>query len=332
MEFMQIGFGSVHPVDYGPLYRIMLTGAIWSLHPRIKNGLGEEFLERYIHGIASVQECMDVRATHFPFSTRDNSKYIDIAIHKEIFEGHGTEHGGVFLDLSGVPNDKIRDFEEKWRVHFPSSMLSEPIEIASFAHAFNGGVRINEFAETTLQGLFAAGEVAAGPHGADRLGGGMHTACLVFGARAGRYAAERASSMTTPELDHAQVKRLCENVLEMVESRGDQEISDTKLKLQNAMWRSALTIRNERGLQGCIDLLRRIQDKEMQELHIDDHDIFNALSLRNLCEVGLMIATAALQRRESRGSHYREDYPEMSQKLGGIIVLEKEKPPSFTYL
>lgn len=114
----------------------------------------------------------------------------------------------MFLGLAEVPRDRIRHFEEKWQVRFPSSTLNEQIEVAPFAHAFNGGVRINEFAETRIQGLFVAGEVASGTHGADRLGSGMHAACMVFGARAGKYAAKRASSRTAPEFDQAQLDQL----------------------------------------------------------------------------------------------------------------------------
>jgi len=93
------------------------------------------------------------------------------------------------------------------------------------------------------------------------------------------------------------------------------------------MWSKALAIRNETCLRACIDHVKHVQNEEMLERDAREGDVFEPFSLRNLCEVGLLVATSALQRRESRGSHYREDYPEIDQSMGKPILLEASRAP-----
>ena len=134
---------------------------------------------------------------HFPFSSSDISRYVEIAIQKAINDGRGTDEGGVYLDFIGCDFDRIladksRSITRMWPMTYDwykergTDLYKDKVQVTCSAHAINGGLRIDSDAQSNLKGLFAAGEVAAGPHGADRLGGNMSVTCQVFGGRAGQ--------------------------------------------------------------------------------------------------------------------------------------------------
>lgn len=286
------------------------------LHPDVYNRQGERFLPRYLPEGVSPEECFETRATHVPFSSGDNGKYIDIAIYKEIVEGRGTQEGGVYFDFTAISEKESGKLKNSNEADSASSrqimdkILAEPQQVRPDVHAFNGGFRINEKAETTLPGLYAAGEAAAGPHGADRLGGNMLAASLVFGTRAGRFASERANNLNDVKIDSEQVGEAQRKISGILNNKGNTSVQEMEKMIRAIMWESCLVVRNQTCLENCITELKRIRQEELPRLSASRReDVFRTLSIPDMLDVGEMIAFAALQRRESRGSHFREDFP-----------------------
>jgi len=232
-----------------------------------------------------------------------------------------SQHGGVFLDLRDAgftgPSQSGSStlFRDMWKITdqwLRSRGLDyhhQPLEIACFAHAINGGLRIDERAQSTIQGLLAAGETAGGPHGADRLGGNMLVTCMVFGAIAGLNAADVAR---VSPVDHPP-RLMISDAESFVQSRlgnsGEHSIDSLITELQHCMWQNVLVVRSEKKLLDCLEVIQGIRDSMDAGLK-QDNSLFGRLELENMLLVSEVMVKAALARTESRGSHYREDYPE----------------------
>lgn len=326
MEFIQIGFGIVHPIKKG-----LFSERVLIYHPDIHNKNRQRFIEQYIPNDADYNKCLEVRSSHYPFSSRDESMYIDMAIYKEIKEGRGTEHGGVYVDFTDIPkeeivNDPLINEWYNWLLSNGVDICKQPIEIAPHTHAFNGGIKINEKGETALTGLYACGEVAGGPHGADRLGGNMIAATQVFGARAGKYAAERAKDIKEVIINEEQVKNEYETMLQIMNQKTGYKPGEVLMKIQKVMWDNVLVSRNEKGLKGCIRELQQIWEEELLNLFIENNGRLSEIfEIRNLLQLGQIVANAALIREESRGSHYRSDFSYRdNEHFSKSILIKKE--------
>ena len=317
LEFMQSGPGIVHPVTN------ILNGWVWLLHPRLYNAQGEEFLPRYLPSGMSAERCMDLRSGHYPFSTYDGSQWIDVSIQKEILSGRGTKDGGVYVDFTASSEDALptsqrgEDVRRMWATtkrwlleerHL--DVMKEPVQVAIFGHAINGGMRIGENCETTIRGLFAAGEAAGGPHGADRLGGNMVNNLMVFGRRMGLFAADRARANTIHWKSDELVANEEARLKAMLVRSGEWKPLDLRRRIQEAMWRGVLVVRSEEKLLACLRELGEIRSAWETDLQVGDaREMWRALEVENMLEVGEIMARSALLRTESRGSHYREDCP-----------------------
>jgi fumarate reductase (CoM/CoB) subunit A len=343
MEYMQAGFGLVWPVK--------MTFNSWNLvlRPRLSNSMGREFLHLYLPKGVSRDDCFDDRMQHYPFSTRDRSCFMDIAVKKEIESGRATEHGGIFLDFRKAEERDVRSDPlaagamKLWEIfrryllekgHDPAD---EPLQISCFGHAINGGLKIDERAQTTIEGLWAAGECAGGPHGADRLGGNMLLACQVFGARAGKFAAKDARQREICEFDHDTVEEVSKDLSLISSGRGPNRPTDLKQRLQRAMSCNILIIKSKERLRENLRELESIKN-DLDEGVLVEHplDLWAVFEVGNLLLTGEVITQAALQREESRGSFYREDFPQqaddtflkisVSRRAGGITRTEFLEP------
>ncbi len=317
MEFMQAGPGIVHPVHN------TLNAWLLALYPRLTNARGEEYLERYLPPDWSARQCLDARSRHYPFSVYDGSHYFDIAIQKELAAGRGTARHGVHLDLSRTRPEDIPDtprgrearrlycITREWiQKNHGLDIAEQPIEIACFGHAVNGGLRIEPTAETTLPGLFAGGETAGGPHGADRLGGNMNLTCQVFGKRAGRAAAQRARDRAVPSVSRGSVETEEARLAGVKARHGSLGPGQVKRRIQECMSRHLLVVRSDASLRACLGEIERLRG-EAQDINVDGPGtLAGTLEVESLLTVAEIMARSALWRTESRGSHYREDYPQ----------------------
>jgi fumarate reductase (CoM/CoB) subunit A len=288
MEFFQIG-----PAVFRPSIQFIIHSHMWRLRPRLTNRLGEEFLPRYCPPGVDPEEVMDRKAMSYPFSVRTTAKYLDIALFNEVREGRGTAAGGVYFDVTHIGKEALEDrapITYRMLKQAGADLSKEKIEIGMVVQNFNGGILIDGHGFTGVEGLYAAGEVTGGVHGADRPGGNNLADTQVFGYRAGRAAAEHAVEVGPPRMrmntpEHSEVEPLSEEDVAVVEASA-------------ALYSSNLTIiRTKKGLEGTLQF-------------IDFYRGHRNRLLKNRLMLGEILATAALTREESRGTHYREDFPE----------------------
>ncbi|MDQ6694701.1 MAG: fumarate reductase/succinate dehydrogenase flavoprotein subunit [Chloroflexota bacterium] len=244
------------------------------------------------------------------------------AVYREVQEGNGTEHGGVNLDVTHRGADfikrKLPSMWEQFHALGDIDITKEPMEIFPTIHYTMGGVRAeSETAATTVEGLYAAGEVSAGVHGANRLGGNALCDLLVFGKRAGDAAAAYVQggareTSSTQEIE-AQIHEEAQSLLAPFESPGTENPYLLTQDLQAAMQEGAMIARTEEGLTKCLHSVLELQQRA-RNLHVDGTRLYNpgwhtARDVQNMLKVSEIIVRCALERRESRGAQWRLDYP-----------------------
>jgi len=319
MEFVQMGPAVVYPV-----VRI-LSGSLWRLRPRLQNSEGDEFLGNYLPEGVSAEQVFDAKA--FPFTTRTRAMFLDIAISTEVHEGRATKHGGVFFDISHLPERRILEiapitFQELFSHGI--DLRKGPIEIGIAVQNFNGGVRINERAGTPVPGLFAAGEAAGGVRAPDRPGGNALAECQVFGARAGKFAAQRSKEITAPRLDLKEISKETPHTDRIARSTQKAGGKDLMKAIQDLMCRGALVVRDEHGLQRTMDGLRILEKRDLPAVwRSAETSLALALSLGSALTAAKAVTLSALVRRETRGGHYRADFPAQDDRWLAWILVEK---------
>ena len=260
-------------------------------------------------------------------STRD---VVARSIYTEIIEGRGTENGGVYLDISHLDDDVIEEKLETMVLQFKDvdvDITKEPMEVAPTAHHFMGGVKINEKCESSIANLYAAGEASGGVHGANRLGGNALADTQVFGKIAGENAAKAAKTVDfeeNPEMFKAEEDRITGLIKD-----GSVKPQELKKRIKQLMWEKVSIIRNEKNLNEALKELMEME-KSLNELKVEDKKQYNtdlqtALEVINMIQIATLVVKSAILRRESRGAHFREDYPETKDEWKKSIVLNKNK-------
>jgi succinate dehydrogenase / fumarate reductase flavoprotein subunit len=274
--------------------------------------------------------------------TRD---HVSRCIVREIKEGRGSPHGGVYLDISWI-KARIPNAEEHIKKKLPSmyhqfkqladiDITKEPMEIGPTTHYIMGGVRVDADTQMSkVPGLFAAGECAAGINGANRLGGNSLSDLLVFGKRAGEFAAKYAKEQRSATIDEGQIAEAARRLVEPFE-RGPQGEGPYQVQyaLQEMMQALVGIVRNEPEMQRALDGLKGLRERAAR-VGVGGHREYNpgwhaALDLNNLLTVSEAITRSAIERRESRGGHFRDDYPEKDPSFATFnIVVRKERDGS----
>jgi len=303
MEYMQAFLATIHPS-----LNLLWGGWSWRRFPRIANAAGEEILARYLPPGISVEQCLWERGGHNPFSTRDQaSRYLDVAILKEVLAGRGTPHHGCYVD--GIDPERVSAEHRDWML-YRGIDLGGRLEVGAVHQCSDGGFYVSEDAQTSIPGLYAAGEAAAGMHGADRLGGHMMVNSQVFGKRAGQCAAALARERDATPLGESVTAAALERIDSLRRTRGNLKPGEALAALQRCCWERMLNIRTEPGLREALRLIERIRCESLPRLSVETPaEVVQALELQHLVLVGEMVGRAALLRTESRGGHYREDYP-----------------------
>jgi len=307
MELIQIGPALVYPVK-----GYLLVTNFWKLNPRICNKHGEEIVVKYSPSDLSLEEIFTAKQFAFPFMFGYPSMYLDIAMQTEIKNGNGTEHNGIYLDVSHNSLEKIKSevpVSYKWLKEREIDISKQPIEIAPVVQCFIGGVSFNEHAESTIPGLYVCGEVAGGAHGAARPGGNLLAISQVFGFIAGKEAAKRALPIEKVKIDSSQIEEEKNRIFGWLkkESKNPEEIIK---RIQKVMWENVSVVRNREGLESTLKELEGIKNNRLLRVGVSrKEDLYKAIVAENMVKVAELITRAALLRNESRGSHYREDFP-----------------------
>jgi succinate dehydrogenase/fumarate reductase flavoprotein subunit len=283
----------------------LMTGALLEEGLRgagghLRNGLGERFMARY-------------DAARMERSTRD---LVSRASFTEVVEGRGTPNGGVWIDVSHLGAEVVeRNFRGMVRRcrDFGRDLARGPVEVGPTAHFLMGGVVIDSGCRTAIEGLFAAGEDTGGVHGANRLGGNGVAESTVFGGLAGDTIAAFVEGRPLPRLETAALAPAVEVLRAPLARPAGSDLYALQQRLRDVMWERAGLVRDADGLQAALGEIERIATG-LEAVGVAADPALNTawqdwLSLRNQVLAAGLIARSALARRESRGAHFRRDFP-----------------------
>jgi succinate dehydrogenase / fumarate reductase flavoprotein subunit len=257
------------------------------------------------------------------------------AIRAEVRAGRGTPHGGVYLDIASrrTPDEikrKLPGMYHQFKELADVDITREPMEVGPTCHYMMGGVRVDaETQESTVRGMFAAGECGGGLHGANRLGGNSLSDLLVFGKRAGEFAAARAADM--PEwrrIDDSQVDDVARESLAPLERSQGENPYALQQELQELMQRNVGIVRSATDLDEALEKLAELRARAAN-VKASGNIQFNpgwhlALDLSNMLDVSEAVVRAAREREESRGAHTREDFPDASADWGKLNLIVRK--------
>jgi succinate dehydrogenase / fumarate reductase, flavoprotein subunit len=342
MEFVQF-----HPTGmvWPPSVRgILVTEGVRGDGGVLRNARGERFMFRYVPEMFRAETAETEEEADRWYTDRSVRRTPDLlprdevarAINTEIKEDRGSPHGGVYLDIatrrdSGYITRRLPGMYHQFLELADVDITKEPMEVGPTCHYMMGGVRVDaETQASTVPGLFAAGEVAGGMHGANRLGGNSLSDLLVFGQRAGRGAAEYAGRPTAPpEVNTSEAEELVRVALRPFEATGSENPYTIQQDLQECMQTMVGIIRTEDELTKAFDELAVLTERAGR-VRVEGHRQYNpgwhlALDLDPLLAVSECIARAALERTESRGAQTREDYPDTDPELGRVNVVVRQR-------
>jgi len=311
-DLMDMEFVQFHPTGmvWPPgVQGILVTEAVRGEGGVLRNKDGERFMERY-------------DPKKLELSTRD---VVARSIYTEVREGRGTEHGGAFLDISHKPAEyvkrKLPSMYHQFLELADVDITKGPMEVGPTCHYMMGGIRVDaETAQTSIPGLFAAGEAAVGLHGANRLGGNSLSDLLVFGRRAGLAAAEHAKRSEMPAIDSSQIEEAAQQMLAPFERPDGDSPYAIHDDLQGVMQSLVGIFRDEEDLRQALSKLDELRARAAR-VRVEGSRLFNpgwhlAWDLHSMLTVAEAVTRSALKRRESRGAHSRIDYPGLDDAWG----------------
>jgi len=311
-ELMDLEFVQFHPTGmvWPPgVQGILVTEAVRGEGGILRNSKGERFMEKY-------------DPKRMELSTRD---VVARSIYTEVKEGRGTEHGGAYLDISHKPAEyvkkKLPSMYHQFKELADVDITKGPMEVGPTCHYVMGGIRVEaDTAQSTLPGLFAAGECAAGLHGANRLGGNSLSDLLVFGRRAGLAAAKHAKEVSSPTIDPAQINAAESYALEPFQRQNGESPYAVHRDLQKTMQSLVGIFRTRTDVEQALAELEKLNER-WKLVSVEGSRMFNpgwhlALDMHSMLKISEAVAKCALVREESRGAHSRIDFPETSAEWG----------------
>jgi succinate dehydrogenase / fumarate reductase, flavoprotein subunit len=343
MEFVQF-----HPTGmvWPPSVRgILVTEGVRGDGGVLRNSEGRRFMFDYIPDMFRSETAeTEEEADRWYNDRRGNRRTPDLlprdevarAINSEVKEGRGSPHGGVFLDVSSRRSAedikrRLPGMYHQFKELADVDITKEPMEVGPTCHYVMGGVRVDPDTQAaSVPGLFAAGEAAGGMHGANRLGGNSLSDLLVFGRRAGRYAAELALGMgELPAVDEAEITETAAAALAPFEREHGENPYAIHQDLQATMQELVGIIRTEGELKSALEKLGQLQDRATG-VRVEGNRQYNpgwhlALDLESMLTVSECVATSALERKESRGGHTRDDYPKADPELGKLNMVLRRR-------
>jgi succinate dehydrogenase / fumarate reductase flavoprotein subunit len=323
---------------------ILVTEGVRGDGGTLKNSEGKRFMFNYIPDFFKAETAETEKEADAWYEDKNNRRTPDLlprdevarAINAEVKAGRGTPHGGVFLDIASRRSadyiqKRLPSMYHQFRELAAVDITKEPMEVGPTCHYVMGGVRVDaDTTATTVPGLFAAGEVAAGLHGANRLGGNSLSDLLVFGRRAGLYAAEYVKKFTgavKPGVD--QLDSTEHELLTPFNHHGGENPYSIHMDLQDCMQNLVGIIRTESDLKKALGEIDRLKQR-LTRASVEGHRQYNpgwhlAMDLHALLEVAEACTLSAIERKESRGGHTRDDYPKADPTFGKINLVTRKK-------
>jgi len=257
------------------------------------------------------------------------------AIRKEVRAGRGSPHGGVFLDIASRRSaeqikKKLPSMYHQFKELADVDITTDPMEVGPTCHYMMGGVRVDsETQQSTVSGLFAAGEVGGGMHGSNRLGGNSLSDLLVFGKRAGEFSARHAQETATlGDINDDEVQRQAEEALRPFDASGEENPYAVHEELRTVMQDLVGIVRTDEDLRAALGKLDKLRERAAK-VRVGGNIQFNpgwhlALDLKNMLDISESVTRAAIERTESRGAHTREDHPGSDDEWGKVNVIVRQ--------
>jgi succinate dehydrogenase / fumarate reductase, flavoprotein subunit len=346
-DLIDIEMVQFHPTGmvWPPSVRgILVTEGVRGDGGTLKNSEGKRFMFSYIPDFFKAETADSEKEADAWYEDKNNRRTPDLlprdevarAINSEVKAGRGSPHGGVFLDIASRRSPdyikkRLPSMYHQFKELADVDITKEPMEVGPTCHYFMGGVRVNaDTTASTVPGLFAAGEVAAGLHGANRLGGNSLSDLVVFGRRAGLYAAEYVKALKGRlSVDMGQVEEVANTLLAPFNNNGGENPYSIHADLQNCMQNLVGIIRTEKELQQALAEIEKLKQR-LKQVSVEGHRQYNpgwhlALDLHSMLSVSEAVTMGALERKESRGGHTRDDYPNTDAKFGKVNIVIRKK-------
>lgn len=316
MEFIQF-----IPGITSPRYKTLFGEHTLAYCRDIVKDNGESLLDGVLPAGLAKKECLDIRSTHGPFTDSLESKYVDIAMMKEIIAAKNEKGFKLVFHKELYENEEeFYTVYLNWLKTKGIEMLKDEVRIAPFAHASNGGVHIDPYGRSGVPGLYAIGELSCNIEGANRLGGNSTGACMVFGKRAAADCSRYLAKARLCAISDQDAKRHLKTVLgngdassvgENSSAESDKEqLHQTIEKIREILWYSGNVVRSEKQLLASLEKIAELQSKmDISRLFEQQETRKMVIKAKNFMELSQLLLRAMLERKESRGAHYREDYP-----------------------
>lgn len=310
-ELVDMELVQFHPTGMAYLKRkgSLITEKVRGHGGILKNKLGERFMIRY-------------QPERLELAGRDE---VSRAIYQEVKEGRGTKSNGVYLDVTHWEKGKAQKIiPEVYREHkeLGIDITKQMMEVYPSMHHMMGGININAWGETNIKGLYATGEVSRNVHGANRLGGNSIAEGQVFGRRVGMMAAKRAKKKLNM-ISKEEIAREINRLQSFFGKKSGIPVRNLMKKLQTFMWDNVGLMRDERKLKRALKEIKKCQKQAMLLKARNKKELRECIELIEMLKVAEIIIVPAILRKESRGAHYRTDYPKIDKKWEKNIVLYK---------
>jgi len=321
---------------------ILVTEGVRGDGGTLLNSQGRRFMFDYVSEFFRAETAETEQEADAWYQDKKNRRTPDLlprdevarAINTEVKAGRGTPHGGVFLDIATRRDAeyikrRLPSMYQQFKELADVDITKEPMEVGPTCHYFMGGVRVDaDSTATTVPGLFAAGEVAAGLHGANRLGGNSLSDLVVFGRRAGLYAAAYAGSHTAElAVDDNELESAISDVVAVFARGGGENPYAIHADLEDCMQNLVGIIRTEPELLQALDQIGRFKSR-LKEVGVAGNRLYNpawhlALDLHNMLDIAEVVTRSAIERKESRGGHAREDYPNSDRHFAQVNIVTR---------
>jgi succinate dehydrogenase/fumarate reductase flavoprotein subunit len=304
---------------------------------------GNSLIDSVLPEGVSKQECLEIRSTHGPFTHSLDSKYLDIAMMKNIMENRNEDGFKLLYRPELYENEEeFYTVYLNWLKERNIHLVEDEIRIAPFAHASNGGVYIDTYGRTDVNGLYVIGELSCNIEGANRLGGNSTGACMVFGKRATVDCVKYIKTKNVEEITENEALKHIEKMFGTERQRRetlqdnfidlDKKVHQVIDSIKEIMWYHGNVVRNKESLLKALEEIRKMESTlDLGRFFEQQSTRKLTVKARNFLKLSQILLQSMLERKESRGAHYREDYPEEREKYNKRLFISMKDDGALEY-